>query len=193
MTGRYRMFVGLLLLASIAIVPTANAQSLLDPVTHPKFVNPLPVPSVIDATRGGFLVMDMKETTQSLGLVDPMGNPLMTRVWGYGKRRSTVTYPGPTILAKKDRTVFVKWRNKLPPYNFPNGPGAHLLPVDIIGAKTRIAVGQDLQPVIWLEYQGVVIRVGDDGLGGGLGFGQLRPAPQYTGQTGASLCRRHVG
>ena len=27
------------------------ANDLLDPVSHPKFVNPLPVPSVIDLTR----------------------------------------------------------------------------------------------------------------------------------------------
>jgi spore coat protein A len=26
--------------------------------------------------------------------------------------------------------VEIKWKNKLPPYNFPGGPGAHLLPVD---------------------------------------------------------------
>jgi spore coat protein A len=130
MSGKSRFALGVLLLVVTASATSASAQALLDPAIQPKFVNPLPIPARIDATRGGFFVMDMKETTQSLGLVDPAGNPLETTVWGYGKWFRPVTYPGPTFVTRKNKPVWILWRNKLPMYNFPDGPGAHLLPVD---------------------------------------------------------------
>jgi spore coat protein A len=127
-------------------IGNVQANDLLDPTAHPKFVNPLPIPARIDAT--GTTVdgnqmslrqktkvqkfnMEMKEVVQSLGLVGPQGAPLMTTVWGYGMPGKTATYPGPTFVAMKDVPVEVKWKNKLPPYNygFP-GFGGHLLPVD---------------------------------------------------------------
>ncbi len=116
------------------IVPGAFAQ-LLDPGTHPKFVNPLPVIKDlglrIDATNGGKFDIDMREIVQWLGLVD-VGDPgdpnddtpLMTTVWGYGLSDTEVaTYPGPTFVAQRDVPVLVKWKNKLP-------KAPHLLPVD---------------------------------------------------------------
>lgn len=43
----------------------ATAESaLLDPPTHPKFVNPLPISARIDATGGGKFDMEMRETEQ---------------------------------------------------------------------------------------------------------------------------------
>jgi spore coat protein A len=103
----------------------AQSESRLNAATHPKFVNPLPIPARIDATKGGNFNINMRETTQSLGLVDADGNPLMTTVWGYGQ--GTVTYPGPTFVAHRDVPVEVQWMNKLKE----EPPGeAHLLPVD---------------------------------------------------------------
>jgi spore coat protein A len=129
MKGIHRTLMGVVLLGMLIAAANATAQ-LLDPVTHPKFVNPLPIPARIDATRGGFYVMDIKESTQWLGLVDGSNTPLLTRVWGYGQQFKSTTYPGPSFIAKKNRPIFVRWRNQLPSYNFPGGPGAHLLPVD---------------------------------------------------------------
>jgi len=119
--------------ALCAFATPALAQPLLDPATHPKYLDPVPVPSVIDATTPQHFEMQMNETTQWLGLRD-IGNgnaPLMTTVWGYGLAGGPVSYPGPTFVAKKNVGITVTWNNNLPPYNsgFP-GLGGHLLPVD---------------------------------------------------------------
>ncbi len=122
-----------LAVASFMFALPAPAQPLLDPLTHPKFLDPVPVPGVIDATTPQHFEMQMNETVQWLGLRD-VGNgnaPLMTTVWGYGLAGQAVTYPGPTFVAKEHVPITVTWNNNLPPYNsgFP-GLGGHLLPVD---------------------------------------------------------------
>jgi spore coat protein A len=114
---------------------TLPAQPTLDPLTQPKFVNPLPIPARFDVTAGGKYDFEMRETVQWLGLIAPDGTPLQTVVWGYGQPDDIPnylppSYPGPTLVAQRDVAVDVKWKNKLPKYNFPGGPGAHLLPVD---------------------------------------------------------------
>ncbi|MDH3217348.1 MAG: multicopper oxidase domain-containing protein [Candidatus Krumholzibacteria bacterium] len=147
----FRRFVLVLVFASVALAANFDwiaADELLDPATHPKFENPLPIPARIDATsftpmpgsdgmrrrepekRPPRFNMEMNETVQWLGLVNGEGEPLMTTVWGYGIKGQGVTYPGPTFVAQRDVPVFVTWFNDLPRYNFPDGPGAHLLPVD---------------------------------------------------------------
>jgi len=130
--GRLHLAI-LLVLASFAAALPATAQPLLDPVTHPKFLDLVPVPSVIDATTPQHFDMQINETSQWLGLRD-VGNgnaPLMTTVWGYGPVGQAVHYPGPTFVAKERVPITVTWNNNLPPYNsgFP-GLGGHLLPVD---------------------------------------------------------------
>ena len=99
--------------------------SLLNPISHPKFVNPLPVPVEIDATSGGTFDMYMEQTQQWLGLVDGGGNPLMTTVWGYGPT-GAVTYPGPTFFASKNTPVYVNWYNNLPGHFLPVDPSLHM-------------------------------------------------------------------
>jgi spore coat protein A len=120
-----------------AYVAESIAQPLLDPLTQPKYVNNLPIPARLDLGVGGKWDMEMKETVQWLGIVDPMGNPLMTTVWGYGQPDDLMgglppSYPGPTFTAMRDVPVDIKWKNKLPKYNmkFGMGLGTHLLPVD---------------------------------------------------------------
>lgn len=118
---KYLTAFGLLLLAcgSLAV----KAQLLLNPKTQPQFVNPLPVPGVIDARNGGTFSLSITQFSQDLGLVDPQTKqPLLTKVWGYNG-----TYPGPTILAKKDKAISVKWENKLLAGTMPL---PHLLPID---------------------------------------------------------------
>jgi spore coat protein A, manganese oxidase len=122
-----------LLLALLVLLPTpSRAQTLLDAATHPKFVNDLPIPARIDAHKGNKnFVVEMRETTQWLGLVDDGSTPLMTTVWGYGLAGSAATYPGPTFEAKSMVPVRITWRNMLPAsYSGFPGPGSHLLPVD---------------------------------------------------------------
>jgi spore coat protein A len=116
-----------ILILSILLVGIINlfAQSLLNPATHPKFKNPLPVPVEIDATGGGTFDMYMEQTQQWLGLVDAGGTPLMTTVWGYGPT-GAVTYPGPTFFASKNQPVYVNWYNNLPGHFLPVDPSLHM-------------------------------------------------------------------
>jgi spore coat protein A len=105
-------------------LPSANTQELLNPKTQPQFVNPLPVPSIIDGRNGGTFTIDVTQFDQWLGLINPVTQQqLNTKVWGYGG-----SYPGPSILARKDIPVNIFWRNKL--LNENNQPLPHLLTID---------------------------------------------------------------
>jgi len=124
-------FSAALLLALGSLAGTVGAAPpLMDATTHPKFVNPLPIAARFEARAGDHFEMQMNETVQWLGLVDGMNEPLLTTVWGYGFVGSGVSYPGPTFVAYENQPITVRWNNLLPAYNFPHGPGAHLLPVD---------------------------------------------------------------
>jgi spore coat protein A len=103
---------------------STSAQELLDPHTQPQFVNSLPIPSVIDGRAGGTFTIGMSQFEQWLGLINPATQQhLNTTVWGYNG-----SYPGPTIVAKKDVALSIFWRNNL--VNLSNQPLPHLLPVD---------------------------------------------------------------
>jgi spore coat protein A, manganese oxidase len=103
---------------------TSFEQLLLNPYSQPQFVNPLPVPAVIDGRNGGIFTIGISQFDQWLGLVNPETQQTMqTKVWGYNG-----TYPGPTILAKKDVPIDVFWHNNL--INGNNQPLLHLLPID---------------------------------------------------------------
>lgn len=109
----------LVLFAATSVRP----QNLLDPKTQQQFIYPLPVPAIIDARGGGSFTLSVSQFQQDLGLVDPVtGQPMLTKVWGYNG-----SYPGPTILARKNFPVDILWENKLI-----NGgaPLPHLFPVD---------------------------------------------------------------
>jgi spore coat protein A len=115
------LFAAVMLLLCTAQV---SSQILLDPKTQPQFVNPLPIPSVIDARNGGLFTIGISQFNQWLGLINPTTQqPMSTTVWGYNG-----SYPGPTILAKRNTPVQVFWRNNL--VNGSNQPLPHLLPVD---------------------------------------------------------------
>ena len=127
MPSRHRRRAATIAVVSLLLAVVASgalAQMLLDPMTQPKFVNPVPVPPAIDVTAGGSYVFDVKPCVQNLGLVDPVtGAPLMTNLWGYDGR-----YPGPTFVARKNVPVELEWRNRLVDAN--GVPVPHLLPVD---------------------------------------------------------------
>ena len=102
-----------------------QSQQLLDPYTQPQFINPLPIPSVIDGRKGGTFDISITQFEQHLGLTDPStGQPLNTTVWGYNG-----SYPGPTILAQKNKPIKVYWHNNL--VDEEQKPLPHLLPIDV--------------------------------------------------------------
>ncbi|WP_439881819.1 multicopper oxidase domain-containing protein [Pontibacter sp. MBLB2868] len=114
-----------------------QGQELLSSHEVPKFVNPLPIPSEIDARAGGIFHVTITQFEQDLGLglQDMYGKPVRTTVWGYNGQ-----YPGPTFLAKKDVPVQVFWHNYLT--TGAEGTGSflpHLLPVD---GSNHWALGQ---------------------------------------------------
>ncbi len=113
----------------------STAQVLLDPATQEHFINDLPILSRADVTSGDdSLKIMLKDTVQDLGIVDGIGAPLLTTVWGYNFGSGT-TYPGSTIVAKSNIPVNVTWVNELR-----NG---YLFPVD----TTVLTAFSDLQGV----------------------------------------------
>lgn len=105
-------------------VVTAQTN-LLNPSTQLQFVNPLPIPSVIDGRNGGVFTISINQFDQDLGLRNTAtGQPMLTKVWGYNG-----TYPGPTIVARKNVPLQFYWINAL--YNSSTlQPLPHLLPID---------------------------------------------------------------
>lgn len=89
-----------------------------DPKTVPKFVTPLSKPPVVTPTphpdypANSYLEITMKETKHRFHRDFPL-----TTVWGYNG-----LYPGPTIEARKDKKIYVKYVNRL--------PKKHFLPID---------------------------------------------------------------
>jgi spore coat protein A len=137
-----------------------SAQLLLDPKTQAQFVNPLPVPAVIDGRNGGLFTIGISQFGQWLGLVNPATQqPMLTKVWGYNG-----TYPGPTILAKKNIPIDVFWRNNLVDGN--NQPLPHLLPVDytVHDAFDHIPNGQQYGVPVVTHLHGGHTESASDGL-----------------------------
>jgi spore coat protein A len=97
-----------------------DSQMLFDQAA---FQNALPIPQTINATKGKHVTLQVRETSQFLGLYDPDGIQLYTTVWGYGTGAGKTSYPGPTIVATEGTPITVNWQNKLP-------VTGHLLPVD---------------------------------------------------------------
>ncbi len=87
-----------------------------NPNTVPKFVDPVPIPEVLqpigDEDGVPLFQVTMLQVEQQLHRDFPL-----TTVWGYEGK-----YPGPTIEAQRDRPILVRYLNEL--------PTTHLLPVD---------------------------------------------------------------
>jgi spore coat protein A len=90
---------------------------LLDPTTIEKFVDPLPIPALLKPTGNSENAASYQATmTEFQQQLLPAKFPATT-VWGYEG-----SFPGPTIEARRDKPVAVKWINELPQH--------HLFPVD---------------------------------------------------------------
>lgn len=87
-----------------------------DPNTITKFVDELPIPPVAkdmyekypDTCDKNHYIITMKEAYHKFHSDFPS-----TYIWGYDG-----LYPGPTIEAFKDVSIFVEWRNNLPDKHF---------------------------------------------------------------------------
>ena len=88
-----------------------------DPNSIPKFVDPLPIPSVLSPAQvidgRPFYEVRMQQNQQQLH----RDFPRPTTIWGYNG-----IYPGPTIEAQRNQPITVHWINDL--------PTTHLFPVD---------------------------------------------------------------
>jgi spore coat protein A, manganese oxidase len=94
------------------VADQAKVPRLLDPMQLKPFVDPLPLPPVLNTADGKVLRISMKETEQKLHRDLPP-----TRVWTYGG-----CMPGPTIEAQSGNVARIDWRNDL--------PAKHFLPID---------------------------------------------------------------
>ncbi len=94
--------------------------------TIPRYVEPLPIPAVMQPTAPGgtSYTMSMEQVIQQ---VLPPTYP-QTTLWGYGPP-GACTYPGPTFVATSNTPISVTWNNNL--------PATQLLPIDysIMGAE----------------------------------------------------------
>jgi FtsP/CotA-like multicopper oxidase with cupredoxin domain len=119
--------------------PSASVlPRLSDPATQPKFTTY--APNALDPAQRftprnhyhhlkipQWLCVVAAQYKHYTGLVDSSGFALPTTVWGYGKKKGNVSWPGGTIEAHKDVPIWVLWKNKLLKRT---RPLPHLLSVD---------------------------------------------------------------
>jgi FtsP/CotA-like multicopper oxidase with cupredoxin domain len=116
------IIVGMLML-SFALAFAVVGQTPLDPNTLTKYLDPLPVPAKLDGTLSQIVTISISEFTQKVlpsnFTAGPYGGKTLT--WGYNK-----SYPGPTLEARRDVPLHVRFLNSLPDI-----PGLQaLLPID---------------------------------------------------------------
>ncbi len=100
------------------------------------------------------------------GLVDANGNALLTPVWGYGRKKWNVTWPGKTIEVFTNQKLKIKWRNKLVSAGTPL---PHILPVDTsfhwaygIPGYTQYNINTDGVPIV-PHVHGAHVNTNSDG------------------------------
>jgi len=105
------------------------SQSLLDPVSHPKFITQLPNP-----LTPSFIFSESAPNEYKIGMYQTEWNILgegfpLTKVYGYGNSADPAqgpTFPGRTFVIESGVETKVLWSN-----NLPYSPTGHLLPVDV--------------------------------------------------------------
>ncbi len=110
------------------------AAGLADPSAQPMFANFVPdalAPSFKfkpnKKNKGKFKVA-VGPSVQHTGLVDGSGQPLSTKIFGYGNPATAYTWPGRTFEVRSYESIEVKWENRL--IDEYASPLPHLLPVD---------------------------------------------------------------
>lgn len=127
--------------ATPAPAPTEEPElKMLDPMTIPKFVEPLVIPPVMQPESTGEVTEYAIAVRQFEQQVLPEGFP-KTTVWGYGRlgdplpgsgEASSFNYPAFTVEARTNERIRVNWVNQL--VDDPDSANPkflpHLLPVD---------------------------------------------------------------
>jgi len=105
--------------------PPTGKPIPVDPTKVTKFVDPLPLPGVMQPTTPG-------GTSYQVGIYQIQqklysGLP-PTTLWGYGTSQATATYPGPTFEVTRGKPIQVTWTNNL--VDAAGNPIQHPLAVD---------------------------------------------------------------
>jgi spore coat protein A len=127
-----------ILLPAVLLPQGAKAQSapLLDPLTQPRFVNPLPNllapnyvyrPTGIDpGTRMPLFDIHVKQIRHDAGLVDPATRKrLRHTAWAYGTALQPAIYPAYSFDLRQGQSVKVRFSNELYGITYPRS-----VPVD---------------------------------------------------------------
>jgi len=99
-----------------AVLAAPLSDGLIDPAMQPMFSVMLPNPldpSFIYNTSSGYIEVSVSEGEVETGLVDADGEPLSTKIWGYGTPDSSYTWPGRTFQVQRGETMRVKWLNRI--------------------------------------------------------------------------------
>ncbi|KAL2609727.1 hypothetical protein R1flu_028300 [Riccia fluitans] len=72
------------------------------------FIDPLPFPKTIDVSNGEQVVIGAYKITQKLHSELPP-----TTLYAYGTSEQTASYPGPTLLATRNKPAHVRWENHI--------------------------------------------------------------------------------
>lgn len=132
--GALKSLVAVLVICLVFIGGIAQAQSLLDPLTLTKYIDPLPNPlGNIISPVGTMEGMDLYEVSMTQFSQQLHGELAPTTVWGYNG-----TYPGPTFEVERDDPIKVNWINSL--VDGGGVPLPHLLPYDdtVHGAESTL-------------------------------------------------------
>jgi FtsP/CotA-like multicopper oxidase with cupredoxin domain len=198
---RTSSFATLVLCGGLAATLPTQAQTLLDPATQPRWVNPLPVPPTYvrppnAETAGEAYEVHVTEFKQWMGLVDPTTHQrLYTTVWGYGQVGQQYdtgvrnaggnpvlqsgTVPGPTFETERGQPVVVKWINDL---RNPDGSlkKAHLLEGSYDTTLHGAALGEPhVRTVVHLH--GAEVQTNSDGFPDNWFTANPRAAPNGIG------------
>ncbi|KAL2608728.1 hypothetical protein R1flu_027301 [Riccia fluitans] len=122
------------------------------------FVDPLPIPATIDASSGRQITIGAYKITQVLHRDLPA-----TTLYAYGTSEATATYPGPTLVAKRNIPSCVRFENhiydsetflvtdKTLPWANPANGGVPIVP-HLHGAEVESA--SDGHPDAWFTASG---------------------------------------
>ncbi len=100
-----------------------QGPGLSDPALQPKFIWPVANaldPGFLYRPKQGKIKVGVGQAVQETGLVDSMGSPLKTTIWGYGDTNDKAyTWPGRTFQVRSYEPLEVKWENRLGGLPFP--------------------------------------------------------------------------
>jgi spore coat protein A len=117
-----------------AIVPPAQAKEAMRDGTIPRFTRPLRIPPVLEpvartAGHDEYAIVQREATQEILP-------GLATKIWGYRG-----LFPGPTIRARRNRTIIVRHTNQLPAHTVVHVHGG-VTPADSDGFTTDMVMPQ---------------------------------------------------